>query len=72
MASSDASEGFVVIEEFWTVFTDPAHIMAEIASALVWDILIVLLLWPLIRRWLTRFAHKIHEEIDEAHGVEHD
>lgn len=60
-----------MIEEFWYVFTDPAHIMAEVMSSLVWDVLIVALLYPFVTRRIRRLRHEIHQEIDEEHGVVH-
>jgi hypothetical protein len=62
-----------MIAEFWDVFTDPAHVMAEIASSMIWDIVIITLLYQLLfKRWiLPRWSARIHKEIDNEHGVIH-
>lgn len=62
-----------VWEEFWALFTDPAHAMAEIAMSMVWDIVIITLIYQLlVKRWLyPRWANRVHKELDEEHGVDH-
>jgi hypothetical protein len=63
-----------VWEEFWALFTDPAHAMAEIAMSMVWDIIIITLIYQLlVKRWLyPRWSNRLHKEIDTEHGVDHD
>jgi hypothetical protein len=60
--------------EFWAVFTDPAHAMAEIAMSAIWDVFIITLIYQiLIKRWLyPRWAKRLHKEIDTEHGIDHD
>jgi len=60
--------------EFWALFTDPAHAMAELAMSMIWDIVIITLIYQLlIKRWLyPRWSKRLHQEIDTEHGVDHD
>lgn len=71
LAEPDGFADQGVLAEFWEVFTDPAHILAEFASSLVWDVLVVLILLPLILKALARFKRSIHAEIDAEHGISH-
>jgi len=59
--------------EFWTIFTDPAHVLSEVAMSAIWDIVIITLIYQLlIKRWLyPRWSNKVHHEIDSEHGVDH-
>jgi hypothetical protein len=59
--------------EFWALFTDPAHAMAELAMSVIWDVVIITLIYQLlIKRWLyPRWSNKVHHEIDAEHGVDH-
>lgn len=58
-----------MIQEFWAVFTDPAHALSELASSIVIDGLFIFLIYQtLIKRVL---LPKWHKEIDEEHGIEH-
>jgi hypothetical protein len=60
--------------EFWALFTDPAHAMAELAMSMIWDIVIITLIYQLlIKRWLyPRWSKRLHQEIDTEHGVDHE
>lgn len=49
--------------------TDPAHLIAELVFNIVFDGLILFLLWGKIIR--PRLFKQIHKEIDTEHGVEH-
>lgn len=63
-----------VLEEFWALFTDPAHAMTEVAMSIVWDLIIITLIYQLlVKRYLyPRWLKRAHQEIDEEHGVDHD
>ena len=60
--------------EFWALFTDPAHAMTEIAMSIVWDVIVITLIYQiLVKRWLyPRWLRRAHQEIDAEHGVDHD
>lgn len=58
-----------MFQEFWEVFTDPAHAMAELASSIVIDGLFIFLVYQtLIKKVL---LPRLHREYDEEHGIEH-
>jgi len=60
--------------EFWALFTDPAHAMTEIAMSIVWDVIVITLIYQLlVKRWLyPRWANRLHKELDAEHGIDHD
>lgn len=72
LAAKTHEDEIGVWEEFWEVFTDPAHILAEAASELVWDVIVLLIIVKLWNRFYGRMKHNIHKEIDESHGITHD
>ena len=40
-------------QDFWSVFSDPAHALTEIAWSLIFDVVVVFLVYQtLIKRWL--------------------
>lgn len=63
--------------DFWTEFmslaTDPAHIAFEFVFSLVFDFIIVTLLYGIViqKYLIPKLRKSIHEEIDKEHGVEH-
>ncbi len=59
--------------EFWAVFTDPAHAMAEFASAIIFDLVVIALLWGVLIKKviIPKITKKVHAEIDREHGIEH-
>lgn len=60
--------------EFWALFTDPAHAMTEIAMSIVWDVIVITLIYQLlVKRWLyPRWANRLHKELDAEHGIDHE
>lgn len=60
-------------EEFLALLSDPAHLAFELVFSLVFDILIVTILYGIIIKKIIipRLRKSIHEEIDREHGVEH-
>lgn len=60
-------------ESFWAILTDPAHMMAELVSSAVWDLVVITLLYQLLwKRWIApKWTARIHKEIDTEHGVIH-
>lgn len=62
-----------VWEHSWEIFTDPAHILAELGWTVIQDVLIIGLLYGLVfkRVILPKLRKDIHEEIDAEHGITH-
>ena len=50
--------------------TDPAHIVAELLFNIVFDGLILFLLWGKIIK--PRLMKQVHKELDAEHGVTHE
>lgn len=57
-----------MLHELLHLMTNPAHLMFEVLTDIVFDVLLVGLIWPLALRRL----HREHEVIDAEHGVDHD
>ena len=55
-----------------SIALDPNHIIAELLFTIVFDGLVVALLWGIVfkRMILPRLRRDIHKEIDEQHGIE--
>lgn len=70
-------ESHVHAGDFWSEFTalatDPAHLAFEFVFSLVFDFIIVTLLYGILIRkvLIPKLRKSIHEEIDKEHGVEH-
>lgn len=50
--------------------TDPAHIVAELVFNLVFDGLVLYVLWGKILK--PRLMRQVHKELDAEHGIVHD
>lgn len=63
-----------VFEEAWSIFSDPAHVMAELGWTIIQDILIIGLLYGIVFKKviLPKLQKDIHKEIDIEHGIEHE
>jgi uracil DNA glycosylase len=60
-------------ETWWSIFTDPDHVAAELLWTLIQDVLIVFLLWgKVFKKIVNKITHRVHKEIDDAHGYEHE
>jgi len=61
-------------QDYLSVALDPAHILAELTFTIVFDGLVIALLWGVIwKQWLLpKLQKQIHHEFDEEHGIEHD
>lgn len=63
--------------DFWTEFiallTDPAHLAFEFVFSIVFDFLIVTIIYGVIVKKviIPRLRKSIHEEIDREHGMDH-
>ena len=68
-----AHEGETVWEHAWEIFTDPAHIMAELGWTIIQDLLIIGLLYGVVFKKviLPKLRKDIHKEIDAEHGITH-
>jgi hypothetical protein len=62
-----------VWEHAWEIFTDPAHILAELGWTVIQDVLIIGLLYGVVFKKviLPKLRRDIHKEIDAEHGIEH-
>lgn len=60
-------------ETWWSIATDPDHIIAELLWSLVFDVFFVAFLWGVVwkRLLLPKLRRDIHREIDAEHGVDH-
>lgn len=70
---ADAAPGSSLWQEYVSITLDPAHIGAELTFTLLFDLLIVSLLWGLIfkKMILPRIKRDVHAEIDREHGYKH-
>ena len=66
-------EEMSVLQEAWSIFTDPAHIMAELGWTIIQDLLIIGVLYGIVFKkiLLPKLRRDIHKEIDIEHGIEH-
>jgi len=62
-----------VLEEAWSIFSDPAHILAELGWTIIQDVLIIGLLYGVVFKKiiLPKLRKDIHAEIDIEHGINH-
>jgi uncharacterized membrane protein len=63
-----------VWEHAWEIFTDPAHILAELGWTVIQDVLIIGLLYGVVFKKviLPKLRKDIHKEIDAEHGITHE
>jgi hypothetical protein len=63
-----------MLNEYFHLITDPAHGLAEITYTLVFDVLVVGLIWGVFfnKFLLPKIKRDIHKEIDTSHGYSHD
>jgi p-aminobenzoyl-glutamate transporter AbgT len=61
-------------EEAWEIFTDPAHILPEIAWHIIIELVIVTLIYGLLIKKviIPKLRKDIHKDIDKEHGYKHD
>jgi len=60
-------------DTWWSIFTDPNHIVAELMWTVIQDVIIGWLLYRVVFKKfiLPKITHKVHNEIDTAHGYNH-
>jgi hypothetical protein len=61
-------------ETWWSIFSDPSHIIAELLWTIIQDIFVVGLFYKYIckRVVLPRLTSSVHKEIDREHGISHE
>lgn len=66
-------EGMSMLEEAWSIFSDPAHILAELGWTIIQDVLVLWLLYGVVFKKviLPKLRKDIHKEIDAEHGITH-
>lgn len=57
-------------EETWSVFSDPAHIAAELGWTLIQDVLLIWLLYGVV--WKKVILPKLHDKFDKEHNITHE
>jgi hypothetical protein len=62
-----------MIEEYFHIMLDPAHAFAEISYTILFDLVIVGLIWGVIfnKIILPKVKRDLHLEIDTEHGIVH-
>lgn len=60
-------------QDYLEVQFDPAHLLAELGFNLVFDFLVLWLIWGrIIKPYVASKLAQQHEELDVEHGVDHD
>lgn len=73
----DSHEGMDFWTEVWTITLDPAHMLAELITAVVIDVIVIALMYNFVfKKFIlpaiqARLAKEIHTEIDVEHGYTH-
>ena len=72
--AAETSSSNSLLGEAWAIFTDPSHIIAEVAWTIIQDVVIIWLLYGTVwkKMVLPRLRKEIHKEIDEEHNISHD
>lgn len=60
-------------ETWWSIFSDPNHIIAELLWTVIQDGLVIWLFYNVIfKKYVLPKIHKaVHHEIDKEHGIVH-
>jgi hypothetical protein len=53
----------------WEIFSDPAHIIAELGWTIIQDVLLIGLLYGTL--WKKVILPRLHEKFDKEHAIEH-
>ncbi len=62
-------EDMSVWEEAWSIFIDPAHIMAELGWTIIQDVILVWLLYGTL--WKKVILPRLHDKFDKEHAIVH-
>jgi hypothetical protein len=65
-----SAAGMSIWEEAWSIFTDPAHIMAELSWTIIQDVILVWLLYGTV--WKKMILPRLHEKFDKEHRITHE
>ena len=74
----DSHEGIDFWTEVWKITLDPAHMVAELITAIIIDVIVVALMYNFVfKKFIlpamkSRLAKEIHTEIDVEHGFTHE
>jgi hypothetical protein len=64
--------------EVWSITFDPAHMVAEVVSAIIIDVVVIALMYNIVfkkfilPRMRKTLREEIHHDIDVEHGYNHD
>ncbi|RNL79689.1 hypothetical protein [Nocardioides marmorisolisilvae] len=67
----EEAHGGGFLHEYWSILTDPAHVSVELTLTLLFDGLLLGVLWPLIRAYFNHVLERQHAALDEEHGIVH-
>lgn len=56
-------------EEAWSIFIDPAHIIAEMGWTIIQDVILIWLLYGTL--WKKVILPRLHEKFDREHKITH-
>lgn len=56
-------------QEVWSIFGDPAHIVAELGWTVIQDVILIWLLYGTL--WKKVILPKLHEKFDREHKITH-
>jgi len=61
-------------DEFFHLASDPAHLLFELVFSLVFDVLIVSIIWGVVIKKviIPKIKKDAHAQFDEEHGIQHD
>ena len=62
-----------ILEEAWSIFSDPSHVIAELGWTIIQDVFVLWLLYGVVFKKviLPKLRKDIHKEIDAEHGITH-
>jgi hypothetical protein len=69
----DEHEEHSLWEETWEIFSDPAHIISEVAWHIIIELVLIAFVYGVVIKKiiLPKLRKEIHKEIDKEHGYEH-
>lgn len=56
-------------ETYWELMRDPAHWLFEITLILIFDVIIGMVAWPFVKKWIKNHDEKkhAHQHCDDVH-----